>query len=384
MLVEAIAFTTLAIWIYVICARGGFWVEPLRRPPDAPAPARWPSVAAVVPARDEADCVAASMRSLLLQNYPGMLSVILVDDNSADGTGEIARAEAGKIGRTDRLAVISGQPLEPGWTGKMWALRQGVEHAERSPPDYILFTDADIVHDADTIAWLVARAEAGQNVLTSLMAHLRCESFAEKVHVPAFIFFFQMLYPFAWVNQPRAATAAAAGGCMLVRADALRRAGGIDCIRDALIDDCALAAAMKKQGPIWLGLTRRVRSIRPYPHQDDFRRMVVRSAYAQLRYSPLLLAGTIAGMALTYLAPPALAVSAHGLAQFCGIAAWIAMAVAVQPILRFYRVSPIWGPLFPIVALLYLLYTVESAVHHAQGRGGVWKGRAQSHVSAIR
>jgi hopene-associated glycosyltransferase HpnB len=307
MVFEAIAFTTLAIWIYVICARGGFWLEPLRHVPDVPAPARWPSVTAVVPARDEAACVADSVRSLLLQNYPGALSVVLVDDNSADGTGEIAKAEAAKLDQTGRLAVISGQPLESGWTGKMWALRQGVEHAERSQPDYILFTDADIVHDADTIAWLVARAEAGQNVLTSLMAHLRCESFAEKVHVPAFNFFFQMLYPFAWVTRPRAATAAAAGGCMLVRTDALHRAGGIDCIRDALIDDCALAAAMKKQGPIWLGLTRRVRSIRPYPHQDDFRRMVVRSAYAQLRYSPLLLAGTIAGMVLTYLTPPVLA-----------------------------------------------------------------------------
>ncbi|HTK13457.1 MAG TPA: glycosyltransferase [Xanthobacteraceae bacterium] len=384
MVFEAIGFTTLAIWIYVICARGGFWLEPLRHVPDVPAPARWPSVTAVVPARDEAACVADSVRSLLLQNYPGALSVVLVDDNSADGTGKIAKAEAAKLDQTGRLAVVSGRPLESGWTGKMWALRQGVEHAERSQPDYILFTDADIVHDADTIAWLVARAEAGQNVLTSLMAHLRCESFAEKVHVPAFIFFFQMLYPFAWVNRPRAATAAAAGGCMLVRTDALRRAGGIDCIRDALIDDCALAAAMKKQGPIRLGLTRRVRSIRPYPHQDDFRRMVVRSAYAQLRYSPLLLAGTIAGMVLTYLTPPVLALLAHGPARFCGIAAWIAMAVAVQPILRFYRVSPVWGPLFPIVALLYLLYTIESAVRHAQGRGGVWKGRAQSHVSATR
>jgi hopene-associated glycosyltransferase HpnB len=218
--------------------------------------------------------------------------------------------------------------------------------------------------------------------MVSLMAKLRCDSAAERSHVPAFILFFQMLYPFAWVNRRRAATGAAAGGCILARADALRAAGGIASIRDALIDDCALGARLKAQGAIWLGLTERVRSIRPYPAWADVRRMVTRSAYAQLRYSPLLLAGTTAGMVLTFLAAPLLALLAHGPAQLLGLAAWILMAIAFQPTLRFYGLSPLWGLALPAVALLYMLYTMESAVQYWMGKGGTWKGRAQANVSA--
>jgi hopene-associated glycosyltransferase HpnB len=228
---------------------------------------------------------------------------------------------------------------------------------------------------------LAARAQAGGLVLTSLMVKLRCESLAEQASIPAFIFFFQMLYPFAWVNRPGSEVAAAAGGCMLVRADALAKAGGIESIRTALIDDCALAKALKAQGPIWVGLTERVRSIRPYPDFSDIRRMVARSAYAQLRYSPLLLAGTVAGMLLTYLAPPLLAVFASGAARAIGLVTWILMAIAFIPTLRFYRLPLYWSLALPAIACLYMLFTLDSAYQYVRGRGGSWKGRAQANVS---
>ncbi len=221
-------------------------------------------------------------------------------------------------------------------------------------------------------------------MLTSLMVKLRCESFAERAAIPAFIFFFQMLYPFSWVNRPHSAVAAAAGGCMLVRADALRKAGGIEVIRGALIDDCALAKALKAHGPIWLGLTERVHSIRPYPAFADIRRMVARSAYAQLRYSPLLLLATVAGMVLTYLLPPLLAIFGSGAARILALAAWLLMAIAFQPTLRFYRLSPLWGIALPAIALQYMLFTLDSAYQYMRGRGGSWKGRVQANVSEPR
>jgi hopene-associated glycosyltransferase HpnB len=231
------------------------------------------------------------------------------------------------------------------------------------------------------VSWLVAHAEARNLVLTSLTARWRCVNLAERVHIPAFIYYSQMLYPFAWVNDPNSTMAGAAGGCMLVRADALRRAGGIDVIHGALIDDCALGIEMKKQGPIWLGLTDRVRSIRPYPDWTEIRRMVARSAYAQLNYSPLILTGTIAGMALTYLVPPLLAVFGSGWAQVLGIAAWALMALAFQPTLRFYRLSPLWGGALPAITVLFMLYTLDSAYQYAAGKGGAWKGRVQAKAS---
>ena len=261
-------------------------------------------------------------------------------------------------------------------------MKQGIAAAEeKHAPKYLLLTDADIVHDADTLSWLVAHAEKHQLVLTSLTALWRCDNLAERVHIPAFIFFFQMLYPFAWVNRPDHAMAGAAGGCMLVRADALRAAGGIEVIRDALIDDCALAAELKKQGPIWLGLTARVRSIRPYPDWDSIRRMVARSAYAQLGYSPLTLIGCVAGMALTYLVPPLTALIATGWAQLFGAVAWALMAMSFQPVLRFYRLSPLWGVALPAISFLFMLYTLDSAYQYAAGKGGSWKGRVQAKAS---
>jgi hopene-associated glycosyltransferase HpnB len=375
-----IAAAALATWVYLLFGRGAFWLARERDDSLPGPPAAWPRVAAVVPARNEAGSVGECIGSLLGQDYAGPLSIFLVDDNSDDGTGAAARAAAGERGRHP-LTVVEGKPLPAGWTGKLWAVKQGIDAAEADArPDYLLLTDADIVHDPDSVSRLVARAEARGLVLTSLMAKLRCASFAERAHVPAFIFFFQMLYPFAWANRS-GSTAAAAGGCMLVRADALRRAGGIAIIRDALIDDCALAAKLKVLGPIWLGLTERVRSIRPYPGVDDLRRMIARSAYAQLRYSPLLLAATVLGMLLTYLVPPLMTAFGDGPARWLGAAAWALMALAFQPTLRFYRLSPLWGLALPGIAFLYMLYTLDSAYQHARGRGGAWKGRVQANAS---
>jgi hopene-associated glycosyltransferase HpnB len=261
-------------------------------------------------------------------------------------------------------------------------VQQGIAVAEEKlAPKYLMLTDADIVHAPDTLSWLVAHAEQHGLVLASLTARWRCEGFPERVHIPAFIYFFQMLYPFAWVNRPDHPMAGAAGGCMLLRADALRAAGGIDAIREALIDDCALAREMKQQGPIWLGLTDRVRSIRPYASWGDIRRMVARSAYAQLGYSPLMLAGTVAGLALTYLVPPIMALAGSGWAQLLGIGAWALMAISFQPILRFYRLSPLWGVALPAISFLFMLYTLDSAYQYAAGKGGSWKGRVQAKVS---
>ncbi|TMJ04046.1 MAG: glycosyltransferase [Alphaproteobacteria bacterium] len=380
MIALTLATLALAIWLYLVFARGGFWLGRERDDTRPALLAVLPQVAIVVPARNEADNIAQSVISLLAQDYPA-LSLVLVDDDSSDGTAEIARRAAAEADAQDRLNVIRAGALPPRWTGKLWAVKQGIAAAaEKFAPKYLMLTDADIVHAPDTLRWLVAQAETNGLVLTSLTARWRCENLPERVHIPAFIYYFAMLYPFAWVNRPAHPMAGAAGGCMLVRADALRAAGGIDVIRDALIDDCALAAAMKKQGPIWLGLTDRVVSIRPYTTWGDIRRMVARSAYAQLNYSPLILAGTVAGLMLTYLVPPAVAVFASGWAQVLGIAAWVLMALSFQPILRFYRLSPLWGVALPAITFLFMLYTLDSAYQYAAGKGGAWKGRVQAKV----
>ncbi len=376
----------LAIWLYLLVGRGMFWLGRERDDRVSAAPRSWPAVTAVIPARDEAECVGETIASLLRQGYPGKFTIILVDDQSRDGTAHVAHAAAAALGAADRLTVLAGRALPAGWTGKLWAQQQGVEaaEAEPEPADYLLLTDADIVYVADELEKLVARAQAGGNVLTSLMAKLRCRSFAERAFIPAFIFFFQMLYPFAWANDPRRATAAAAGGCMLVGREALRAVGGMASIRNALIDDCALAKRLKAHGPIWIGLTDGVSSTRAYPAVEDIRRMVARTAYAQLGYSPLLLTGTVLGLALTYIAPVLLAVFAGGFAKILGLAAWLLMALAFQPALRFYRASPLWGLVLPAIAAAYMAFTVDSAYQHARGRGGMWKGRAQANVSELR
>ena len=375
-----LASTALAVWLYLIFARGAFWRCSQRDDwPSPQVPAR-PPVAAVVPARNEADCIGRTIASLLAQDYPGPWTVILVDDDSSDGTAEIAHRGADG---NERLKVVRSRGLPAGWTGKLWAIKQGIDAAAAlpQPPAYVLLTDADIVHAPDSVSRLVAHAERNALVLTSLMVKLHCESFAERLAIPAFVFFFQMLYPFVWVNRRQSSVAAAAGGCMLVRADILCKAGGMDAIRAALIDDCALAKLLKAHGPIWLGLTERVRSIRRYPAVSDIRRMVVRSAYAQLSYSPLVLGGTVVAMALTYLLPPLLAIFGSGIARVIAVVAWGLMFVAFQPTLRFYRLSPLWGLAMPAIALEYMIFTLDSACQYMRGRGGSWKGRLQANVS---
>ncbi|MBV9637900.1 MAG: glycosyltransferase [Methylobacteriaceae bacterium] len=422
----ALALLSLAVWLALIFGRGFFWLARERDEPPAATPSSWPRVAAVIPARDEADMIGDTIAALLRQDYPGPFSIILVDDGSTDGTGEVARAAAEALegfpranqpdparsceggnpeakfgpfdswvpacagmsgvgaarpqGADSRLTVVTGRQLPANWTGKLFALKQGADWvaAAAMPPDYLLFTDADILHAPDSVRRLVARARADRIVLVSLMAKLRCESFAERALVPAFIFFFQMLYPFAWVNDPRRRTAAAAGGCVLLDRRALEAAGGIAAVRNELIDDCALGRLMKAQGPIRLCLTERVVSRRAYPRLGDIHRMVARSAYAQLRYSPFLLAGTMLGMAVTYLAAPLLALFGHGAAQIVGAAVWLMMALSFQPVLAFYRASPAWGLALPAIAAAYLLFTIDSARLYWRGRGGEWKGRAQA------
>ena len=376
-----LAAAALAVWIYLVAGRGGFWLA-WERDETGPIPVTWPAVVAIIPARDEAESVGETISSLLAQDYRGAFSIVLVDDQSSDGTADAARQAA--AASADKLTVVSGETLPGGWTGKVWAMQQGVVRALQSEPEYLLFTDADIVYGADTLTRLVARAQAERLVLNSLMVRLGCASLAERAFIPAFDFFFQMLFPFAWVNNDERATAAAAGGCMLVRRDALAAVGGIEAIRDALIDDCALAQKLKPQGPIRLSLTERVHSIRSYPRLEDIRRMIVRSAYAQLRYSPLLLVATIVAMAGVYLAPVGLALFAHGVAQILGLLAWTVMTIAFVPILRFYRLSPLWGPLLPAIALGYMVFTLDSAYQYTQKRGGLWKGRVQSNVNGAR
>ena len=365
----------LAIWLYLLFGRGMFWLARERDDRAEPAePTAWPAVTAVVPARNEADVIARSVGSLLAQDYPGPFRVVLVDDQSEDGTGEVARALPG----AERLEVVSGSTLPRGWVGKMWAVSQGVAQASQDRPQYLLLTDADIGHQPDNLRRLVARAEAGRLALVSLMVRLHCRSWPERLLIPAFVFFFDMLFPFGWVNDPARKVAAGAGGCMLVRREALEAAGGIGAIHSAIIDDCALAARLKAQGPIWLGLTLRAQSLRPYAGFGEVARMVSRSAYAQLNYSPWLLAGTALGMTLTYLLPAAFALSLHGWAAALGALTWVLMAISFQPMLHIYRISPLWGFALPLIGALYTLFTLQSAVQVWRGRGGMWKGRAQA------
>ena len=373
----------LGIWIYLAAWRGGFWCAG-ERDGGGPSPAHWPDVIAVIPARDEAAGVGRAIGSLLRQDYPGAFSIILVDDESADGTANVARHAAEAAGRSDQLTILPGAALPSGWTGKLWAMKQGVERAEMAAPEFLLLTDADIVYAPDTLRNLVSQALKERLALFSLMAKLRCESLAERALIPAFIFFFQMLYPFAWVNDRRHTTAAAAGGCMLARREALQAAGGLEAIRGSLIDDCAMARILKKQGPIRLGLTERVTSIRPYPTFDEIRRMVVRSAYAQLRYSLLLLAVAVAGLTVVFAVPVLAALFGHNAAQIFGLLAWVIMAVAFQPTLRFYGLSPLWGPILPAIALAYMAFTLESAYQNLRGQGGLWKGRMQARATEPR
>ncbi|GAA3075116.1 glycosyltransferase [Streptomyces olivoverticillatus] len=337
-------------------------------------------MAVVVPARDEAAVLPSSLPSLLAQDYPGRAEVFLVDDGSTDGTGALARSLAREHGGLPLTVDSPGEP-GPGWTGKLWAVRHGMALARaRTDAEYLLLTDADIAHAPDSLRELVAAARSADVDLVSQMARLRVASPWERLVIPAFVYFFAQLYPFRWVNRPGARTAAAAGGCVLLRREAAERAGVPDSIRQAVIDDVALARAVKRSGGrIWLGLADRVDSVRPYPGLGELWRMVSRSAYAQLRHQPLLLAGTVAGLAVLYLAPPvavvAGAVAGAALPLALGAGAWAVMTGTYLPMLRYYRQPLRLAPLLPLTALLYLLMTVDSAVQHYRGRGAAWKGR---------
>lgn len=374
----ALAGVILFAWLGLALGHGGFWR--VRLPLRGPEPAYWPAVVAVVPARDEAEVLGAALSSLLTQDYPGSWHVIVVDDHSSDGTAAVARSTALRLGLDARLSVVPARPLPAGWAGKVWAQAEGLAVLTQRFPgtDYVLLTDADIVHGPSALRRLLARSEAERRVLTSLMVRLRCVSRAERALVPAFVFFFAMLYPFSRVNDPGARTAAAAGGCMLARVDALSAIGGMAAIRSALIDDCALAAAMKRQGAIRLDLADDSRSLRAYGWRE-FWNMIARSAFTQLRHSPWLLAATVAGMLLLYAAPPVLLLmpGTGVLAAVLAGAAWLLMAGIYCPMLRYYGRPLVASLDLPLVALFFLGATLASAWRHLHGRGGQWKGRRQ-------
>ncbi|MGW6522236.1 MULTISPECIES: glycosyltransferase [unclassified Streptomyces] len=381
-----IAAVTLAAWAWLLLCQGFFWRTDVRLPARV-EPREWPSVCVVVPARDEAAVLPASLPSLLAQDYPGRAEIFLVDDGSTDGTGELARALARQRGGLPLTVDSPGEP-PAGWTGKLWAVRHGIGLARAREPEYLLLTDADIAHGPDSLRELVAAARTGGFDVVSQMARLRVESLWERLVVPAFVYFFAQLYPFRRIGRRGARTAAAAGGCVLLRTDAAERARIPDAIRHAVIDDVALARAVKGAGGhVWLGLADRVDSVRPYPMLHDLWRMVSRSAYAQLRHSPLLLTGTVLGLALVYLVPP-LALfgglaAGSGASAVLGGLAWLVMAGTYVPMLRYYR-QPLWlAPLLPFTAFLYLLMTVDSAVQHYRGRGAAWKGRTYARPDAV-
>ena len=366
-----IALGALALTIWLALCLTGFWLCAEREDAvQCAEPVQWPDVVAIVPARNEADVIARSLGSVAGQDYPGSFRVVLIDDNSEDGTGEIARCL-----NTDRIEVLSGKPLASGWTGKLWAVSQGI--AQVGTPRFMWLTDADIEHAPDTLRRLVTIAEGKQRKLVSFMAHLHCKTWPERMLVPAFVYYFMMLYPFNWVNR-RTPFAAAAGGCVLVEREALEAAGGIAAIRTSLIDDCALGALIKRQGPIWLGLTHRSRSIRPYVKTGEVGAMIARSAYAQLRYSPMFFVTTVIGLVLMFVVPVGLALLGQGTAQVIGALAFALMALLYQPILRFYRLSPLWGLAQPLIGSFYTFCVVWSGWQHWRGRGGMWKGRAQA------
>ena len=388
LVLAVLAWISLVIWVVLLVGRGGFWRMNLHLPEadgdsgGGGAGRAWPAVTAVIPARDEAGILPATLPSVLAQDYPGPFSVIVVDDASTDGTGAVAAELAASTPGSAPLHVLRGSGPPAGWAGKVAAMDRGMRevsgHAEAS--EYVLFTDSDIAHPANSVLRLVRHAQDGELDLVSLMARLSTDSPAERMIVPAFVFSFFQLYPPAWVNKPGSRTAAAAGGCMLVRRATLERVGGLAQIADARIDDVALGTLLKRGGGrVWLGVTTGVRSLRPYPRLADLWDMIARSAYTQLRYNPWLLLGTIVGLVLTYGVPPilglvGLATQSWGVA-IPALAAWAVMAGSYIPVLRLYGLRWWRAPLLPGVMSVYGAMTIDSARRHRQGRGGAWKGR---------
>jgi hopene-associated glycosyltransferase HpnB len=376
MVATCIGASSLGIWIYLLLGRGGFWRMTGDDLVSRPRPPADRKVAVVDPARNEAAVVARAVESLLGQQFPGALQIFLVDDHSSDETRDMALRSAQHARSPDGFTLVQARELPAGWTGKLWAVSQGLEAAASFQPDYIWLTDADIAHERDVLSSLLERAETGDFDLVSLMVKLHCQSLAERMLIPAFVFFFFKLYPPAWVNRPGSRTAAAAGGCILIRPRALASIGGIAAIREQLIDDCALARAVKKRGLVWLGLTSKSKALREYKGFREIGRMISRTAFSQLRHSPFLLSAVVAGMAVTYLAPVILLGASKG-ATALAFASWFLMAMAYRPILRFYGLSSFWGLLLPLTAAFYVAATVYSAIEYWSGHGGWWKGRAQ-------
>lgn len=337
-----------------------------------------------MPARNEAETIARAVASLAKQEYPGTLRIVIVDDHSEDATSDLAKAAAQEAGAADRVEIMRAAALQSGWTGKLWALQQEIENNPQDSPEYFWFTDADIVHAPDTLARLVSRAEQQHSDLASLMVLLQAKSLPERLLMPPFLYYFLMLYPPKWISDNQAKTAGAAGGCILLRRTALERIGGFAAIRAEVIDDCALARAVKRiGGTVWMGLTRKSVSLREYRTFGEVRDLIARTAFTQLKYSPLLLLGTLAGMLLTYVAPVVLTFHPQPVVWRLGLAAWLLMALTYLPTARFYGLSPLWAPLLPVAAAFYSYATWLSALRYWLGRGGQWKGRAQA-VKATR
>jgi len=366
-----IAALPLLIWLYLLLLRGNFWdVSGELAPGDLPR-IEGKRVCILIPARNEAAVIGPTIDSLTKQDFTGFLHIFLIDDNSTDGTAEAA-------GRAETLTIVSGKPLPPGWNGKLWALSQAVTAAYELAPDYLLFTDADIVHGRTSLAQLIGLAETRGYDLTSLMVKLHCATFAEKALIPPFVFFFFKLYPPAWIRSPRPRTAGAAGGCILVRPEMLRKIGGLDAIRTEVIDDCAIARAVKRNGGrVWLGLTPQIVSTRSYDGAKEIGSMISRTAFNQLRHSSLLLAGAAVGLFITYLLPLVLLFSGNIAAAALGACAWLLMSLLYLPMVRFYRLSLLWAVTLPVAAAFYLGATFHSALRYWRGHGGIWKGRIQ-------
>lgn len=376
-----LAGISLAIWTGLTFFRAAFWQV---RASDGDAAgqeplSRWPRVVAVVPARNEAETIERCVESLVRQDYAGELQLMVVDDHSEDGTGALASIAAQSAGKVARATILQAEDVQAGWTGKLWALHRGISNAAPSQPEYYWFTDADIVHSPDTLRRLVAKAESQRLDLASLMVLLQAKTIPEKLLIPAFLYFFLMLYPPKWIADRNVRTPGAAGGCILLRREILERIGGISAIRAEVIDDCALAGAVKRSGgSIWMGLTENSVSLRSYTTFGEIRDLVARTAFTQLRYSSLLLVGTIAGMLLTYVAPVIFSFHTQPLIWRMSLAAWALMTLTYLPTVRFYRLSPLWAPLLPLAAIFYSYATCFSAVRYRMGRGGQWKGRAQA------
>lgn len=374
---EVIGGAAVAAWTYLVFARGGFW-RMSAKAFLSDATATHARVAVVIPARDEAEFIGRSVTSILQQDHPGPLHILVVDDHSADRTSAAAIEAADAAGKRDSLSVITSAPLPAGWTGKLWAVHQGVVRSAELRPQYIWLTDADVVHGQTTLRDLIGKAREGFD-LVSLMVKLRCESWAERAFLPAFVFFFFKLYPPAWIADHKRKSAGAAGGCMLVKVEALDSIGGIASIRGELIDDCALARKIKRKGGVWLGLSHESRSLRSYPTWRDVAKMISRTAFTQLKHSTVLLFGTLLGLIVTYLAAPVLLFTG-GWAALLGLIAWTLMTAAYLPVGRFYRQPVISALSLPLVAAFYATATAYSAVQYWTGKGGEWKGRVQDPV----